>query len=82
MYSQLCINSLVFLPVASVYCCYQIFLGGFPLRWYAEEEATYAEKNFLSDLEKLEAEFNERDKSMDVPYKCMMPSRVPNNTIL
>ena len=36
-----------------------------------EEGVTYAEKNFLSDLEKLEAEFNERNKSMDVPYKCI-----------
>ena len=43
-----------------------------------EEEVTYAEKNFLSDLEKLEAEFNESNKSMDVPYKCMMPVCVPN----
>ena len=39
---------------------------------------TYAEKNLLSDLEKLEAEFNESNKSMDVPYKCMMPGCVPN----
>ena len=43
---------------------------------------TYAEKNFLSDLEKFEAEFNERNKSMDIPYKCMMPSRVPKNTTI
>ena len=38
-----------------------------------------AENKFLSDLKELEAKFNERNRSLDVPYKYMMPSRVPNS---
>ena len=37
------------------------------------------EEKFLSDLKELDEKFTKRNESLDVPYKYMMPSRVPNS---
>ena len=56
----------------------QIFLGGYPNYWVLPK-AQKASTEFVEELKKLDTEWRERNKSLDMPYNYMLPTMIPNS---
>ena len=56
----------------------QIFLGGYPNYW-TMEEAQATSRKFVDKMKKLDDQLKKRNETMDMPYKYLLPSRIPNS---
>lgn len=57
----------------------QIFLGDYPNKLFMEPNIQKYIDEAQKKLKGIELEIKERNKSLDVPYVYLLPSRVPNS---
>ena len=56
----------------------QCFLGSFYGERFGEKKVQCAVTKFVKTLANIEDKIKERNKSLDVPYEYLLPSKVPN----
>ena len=57
----------------------QTFLGDYPQKRFTEEKAQNLIARFQKVLEGIDGDIKERNKSLDVPYVYLLPTRTPNS---
>ena len=70
--------AIIVILAATQICHVQIFLGGYPNYW-TMEEAQVASRKFVGKMRELDVQLNKRNETMDMPYKYLLPSRIPNS---
>eukprot|EP00118_Oscarella_pearsei_P019847 m.213385 g.213385 ORF g.213385 m.213385 type:complete len:702 (+) comp39785_c0_seq1:3-2108(+) len=57
----------------------EVFLGNYPEHHFKEEATIKAIEGFQSELSRIDAEIDQRNGAIEVPYIYLKPSRVPNS---
>ena len=57
----------------------QIYLGKHPHERFTEETAKRYMERFHNAMEGIAADILKRNESLDVPYRYLLPERVPNS---
>ena len=57
----------------------QTFLGDYPQMRFTEEKAQNLIARFQKVLEGIDGDIKQRNKSLDVPYVHLLPTRTPNS---
>ena len=67
------------MPVQFLFVLHQLFLGSFPADRFTEPKAQNLISRFRGVLDGIDGDIKERNKSLDVPYVYLLPSRIPNS---